>query len=256
MKYRPLSPVITKLLLPAFLAILLPATPGMLEAKEPASPGILEFSCVTWNNLPCPDLFYRQGNKYLPIKLSPGQRSQSYPLKDARALELFIPMESPADGAKPASPDHYEMVGLAPLLEGAKRMLFLIEAKKDSNGLPLQLRGLDDSVESFPAGSFRFINLTPDLLRIEFGGATHELPQGEAKVVAPDLTAAGGFVPVIIKDAEGRKILENRFFAQPTGRELVVISPPADGRPEMSLKFLSDVIPATPTPRKKASSPR
>jgi len=128
--------VITKLLLPAFLAILLPATPGMLEAKEPASPGILEFSCVAWDHLPCAELFYRQGNKFLPIKLSPGQRSQFYPLKDA----------------------------------------------------------------------------------------------------------------------EGRNILENRFFAQPTGRELVVISPPAEGQTEMSLKFLSDIIPASPTPRKKASS--
>lgn len=239
----------------AILAILLSATPAMLDAKEPvsASPGIFEFSCVGWDHLPSPELFYRQGNKYLPIQLSSGQRSQVYTLKDAHALELFIQKESPADGGKPDSPDHYELAGLAPLLEGTKRMLFLIEAKEDSNGLGLQLRGMDDSLESFPAGSFRFINLTPNFLMIEFGGATHELPEGEAKVVAPDLDATGGFVPVIIKDAEGRNILENRFFAQRTGRELVVISPPAEGRTEMSLKFLSDVIPASPTPRKNAS---
>lgn len=252
MKSKLISPAMLKRLLAAILPL---AIPVMLEADElvSASPEVIEFSCVTWDYRSSPELFYRQGNKYLPIQLSPGQRSQAYFLEGARALELFMQKESPADGGTPASADHYELAGLAPLLEGTKRMLFLIEAKKDSNGLPLQLRGMDDSVESFPAGSFRFINLTPNSLNIEFGEATHELPEGEAKVMAPDLAATGGFVPVIIKDAEGRKILENRFFAQRTGRELVVISPPAEGRTEMSLRFLSDVIPASPTPRKKAS---
>jgi hypothetical protein len=241
--------------LAAFLAILPLATSSTLEAKEKksASPETIEFSCVAWDNLPCPELFYRQGNKYLPIKLSPGQRSQSYQLQDAHALELFIQKEKAAGGGKPASSDKYELGGLAPLLEGAKSMLFLIEVRKASNGLPLQLRGMDDSLETFPAGSFRFLNLTPDLLRIEFGGATHELPPGEMKVVTPELPAAGGFLPVTIKKEDDRNILENRFFAQRTGRELVVISPPAEGRTEISLKFLSDFIPASPPNGKKAA---
>jgi len=258
MKSRPVSLVLSKFLLTALLAVLPLASTATLQAGEPvsATPGIREFSCIAWDNLPCPELFYRQGNRYVPIKLSPGQRSQAYPLKDAHALELFFLKERAADSGKPASSDNFELAGLAPLLPEAKRMLFLIEVRKDFNGLPLQLRGMDDSVETFPAGSFRFFNQTPNLLRIEFGGATLDVPQGEAKVVVPALTAAGGFLPVIIKDAEGRNILENRFFAQRTGRELVVISPPVEGRTEMSLKIFSDVIPASPTPPKKASSPR
>lgn len=249
--------MIPKRLLSAFLAILPLAHPGALQAgeKESADPHTVEFSCVAWENLPFPELFYREGKEYLPIKPSAGQRSPAYNLRDAHALELFVRKEKAAAGGKSASSESYELAGLAPLLEGAIRMLFLIEptseSDKNSNGLPLQLRGMDDSLETFPAGSFRFINLTPDLLRIEFGGATHDLPEGEAKVLTADLSATGGFLPIIIRNEEGRTVLENRLFGQRTGRELVIISPPDEGRKGLKVKFLSDVIPASPSPVKK-----
>ena len=245
-------------MLAAFLAILPLAIPAALQAEEKESPDpqTVGFSCVAWDIQPFPELFYREGKEYLPIKLSAGQRSPAYHIQDAHALELFVRKEKAASDGKSVSFDSYKLAGLAPLLEGVGRMLFLIEptneSDKYSNGLPLQLRGMDDSLETFPAGSFRFINLTPDLLRIEFGGATHDLPEGDAKILTPDLSAAGGFLPVIIKNEEGRIVLENRFFAQRTGRELVIISPPDEGRKELKVKFLSDAIPASPSPVKKA----
>ena len=254
-RVNPLSRVKPKLLLAVLLAILPLAAPatGHAKAEESASAGPLGFSCVAWGDLPCPELFYRRGNEFLPIKLSPGQRSQAYPLLiGVRVLELYIKNEKGA-GKLESSAD-FELAGLAPLPQGAKRMLFLIEAKKDANGLPLQLRGMDDSLEAFPAGSFRFINQTPNLLRAELGGTTHELPQGEMKVVTPDLPAGGGFLPVIIKNEEGRNVLESRFFAQRAERELVVIRPPAEGRMELSVKFLSDVVPSSSPPAEKAPS--
>lgn len=215
----------------------------------------IEFSCVVWENLPCPELYYLHGKQLLPLELSAGQRSKVYPLKGVAALELFIRKERTAGSAKSAAAPEYERVGMAPLLEGVKRMLFLIEANKDSKGLPLLLLGMDDTLAAFPAGSLRFSNQTPNALRLELAGVTHELPQGALTVVKPDLPEAGGFLPVIIKNKEGRNVLETRFFAQRTGRELILIRPPAEGLTELAVKFLSDTIPAGP-PSGKKPAPR
>ena len=245
----------TKRLLTVLLVILPLAIPTALYAKSEDSghsKGI-EFSCAAWENLPYPELLYRHGEEYLPLELSPGQRSKAYPLKGVEALELFIRKEKPAAPGKSDASPEYERVGMAPLLNGVKKMLFLIESKEDSSGLPLQLLGMDDSLKAFPAGSLRFINQTPNPLRIELAGVTHELPQGALKVIIPELPEAGGFLPAIIRNEEGRSLFENRFFAQRSGRELVIIGPPAEGRTELAMKFLSETIPASPPSDRKPS---
>jgi hypothetical protein len=247
-------------LLAVFPAILLLFVPATLEAKgkKRATPPAVEFSCFVWQDIPIPELFYRQGQQYLPVKLSPGQRSQPCPIQGADALELFQRSAKAAGKGGSVSAADYDLVGRAPLLNGTKRMLFLIEATKDSgknsNSHPFRLHGMDDSLEAFPAGSFRFVNLTPDLLRIELAGAILELPGGAQKVVTPEIPESGGFLPVVIKNETGRHLLENRLLAQRTGRELVLIAPPAGGRTDLTVKFLSDSIPASSKSGEKAPS--
>jgi len=256
MKFNLPSLMKNKFILTLLLTLLPLATSVTMQAKgEDAgrSKG-MEFTCAVWEHLPYPELFYRQGSEHLPLVLSEGQRSKIYPLKGAESLELFTRKDKPAAAGTSNVSLEYELIGTAPLLKGVKRMLFLIEAKKDAKGLPLQLLGIDDSVETYPAGSFRFINQTPDLLRIEFGGTSCELPPGALKVVMPEIPAAGGFLPAIIKNAEGRNLLENRFFAQHAGRELVIIKPPAEGRTELVMAYLSDTVAVSPVPAKKPAS--
>jgi hypothetical protein len=238
----------TQSLLQLLFALFSFALPLALQAKDesPGHSGSIQFSCAVWEKPPYPELFYHHGGEYLPIEISVGQRSKAYPLNGVEALELFIRKKMPAGAAEPSAAVEYERVGKAPLLPDVKRMLFLIEAKKDANGLPLRVLGIDDSLEIFPAGSYRFFNQTPDLLRIKFGGATHDLPQGALKVVTPELPEAGGFLPVIIRDEQGRILLESRFLAQRTGRELVIIGPPAEGGTGIAIRFLSEIIPPSP----------
>jgi hypothetical protein len=238
----------TQSLLRLFFALFFFALPHALQAKDESSShsGSIQFSCAVWEKLTYPELFYHHGGEYLPIEISVGQRSKAYPIKGVEALELFIRKKMPAGAAESNAAVEYERVGTAPLLPDVKRILFLIDAKKDANGLPLRVLAIDDSLEIFPAGSYRFFNQTPDLLRIKFGGATHDLPQGALKVVTPELPEAGGFLPVIIKNEPGRILLENRFLAQRTGRELVIIGPPAEGRTGIAIQFLSEIIPASP----------
>lgn len=246
----------TKSLLAIFLGILPFALPASLQAKDrdSAPAAAINFTCAAWGVLPYPELFYHRGGEYLPVELSAGQRSKVYPLKGAEVFELFSRKETVAGAGESSATPEYERVGTTTLPVGATRMLFLIDAKKDANGLPLQLLAMDDSLETFPAGSYRFFNQTPELLRIDFGGATHDLPPSELKIVRPVLTEAGGFLPVVIKNEQGRSLLENRFQAQRTGRELVIISPPAEGRTELAIKFLSELIPDSPPNAKKPTS--
>lgn len=246
MKFDPQHPMKTQSLLRLLSALFSIALPVALQAKDesPGHSGSIRFSCAVWEKPPYPELFYHHGGEYLTIEVSVGQRSKAYPLKGVEALELFIRKKMPAAAAESNAAVEYERVGTAPLLPDAKRILFLIDAKKDANGLPLRVLAIDDSLEIFPAGSYRFFNRTPDLLRIEFGGATHDLPQGGWKVVTPELPEAGGFLPAILRDEQGRILLENRFLAQPTGRELVIIGPPAEGRTGIAIRFLSEIIPA------------
>jgi len=100
-----------------------------------------------------------------------------------------------------------------------------LKAKNEGQGPPLQLSAMDDSLESFQTGSYRFLNRTPDLLQINFGGATHEFPPGELKIVTPVLPEAGGFIHVAMKNEQRFSLFANRFLAQRNGRELVIISP-------------------------------
>jgi hypothetical protein len=246
----------TQSLLRLFFALFSFALPFALQAKEksPGHAGSIQFSCAVWDTLPNPALFYHHGGEYLPIELSAGQRSKAYPLKGVEALELFIRKATVAGAAESSAAVEYERVGTAPLLPDVKRILFLIESKKDANGLPLRVLGIDDSLEIFPAGSYRFFNQTPGLLRIDFGGATHDLPPDEWKIVTPVLPEAGGFLPVVIKNEQGLSLLENRFLAQRTGRELVIISPPAEGRTELVIKFLSEIVPVSAPNAKKPTS--
>jgi hypothetical protein len=243
----------TQSLLRLLFALFSFALPVALQAKDgsPGHSGSIQFSCVVWEKLSYPELFYHHGGEYLPIETSAGQRSKAYPLKGVEALELFIRKTTVAGATESSAPPEYERVGTAPLLPEVKRLLFLIDAKKDANGLPLRVLGIDDSLEIFPAGSYRFFNRTPDLLRIEFGGATHDLPQGASKVVTPELPEAGGFLPVIIRNAPGRILLENRFLAQRTVRELVIIGPPTEGRTGIAIQSLSEIIPASPPSTRK-----
>ena len=211
--------------------------PFVCGAQLPQDSESCHFSCVVLENLPFPQLYYREGKVMLPIKLSPGTRSELYRLQDSTALELYI-LKTDSRG----KPD-YEMVGRGPLLPETKRMLFLISETKASDGLPLMLFGLDDSLKTFPPGTFRFINFTPHKLKVIFGGSTTTLQPEELQVVRSNISQSGGFLPFLITNKAGETVFETRLYAQPTGREMVFISPVSDRQASrVAVKFISQIL--------------
>jgi hypothetical protein len=200
----------------------------------------MEFSCVVWQQLPIIPVFYRDGKNYLPLEFSLGNRSQLYPLNEAVTLELYEKTVG-ADGATT-----YKLVGKAHVVAGTRRMLFLIDPVSNSTGLPLRVFGVNDALDVFPPGTFRFVNFSTTALQVKFGGQIHKLPAGEMSVIKSNVSEKGGFLPFFIGDASGKIVFETRLFGQPTGRDMVFIGPPTKPEGEPMVKFLTEIIPPAP----------
>lgn len=219
--------------------ILLIVASSSIHAEDPAARSAKEinFSCVVWQLPAYPEIFYRQGEEFRPLKLLPRQRSPNYQLQAREALELYVASNQP-DG----KPGH-QLVGKASLPQGTNQMLFMIQEAANGAKLPLTVFGVDDSLSSFPIGSFRFLNFTKFPLQVEFGGSTNKLPPQAIKVVKPEIPELGGFLPFFIKDLNDNIGFQTRLFAQPRGRKMVLIVPPAKKGENLAVLFLPQIIP-------------
>jgi hypothetical protein len=226
---------------------LLAATPTLLRAQSATEKPAVEFSCLVWEPLPFPAIFYFDGKSYLPLELSPGNRSKLYPLQESAALELYV-NDVGDDGS-----ETYKLIGQSPLLAGTRRMLFVIEPAEQSAGLPLTIFGIDDALDNFPPGTFKFLNFSKSVLQVKFGSEITPLPADEIRVVKSNAPKLGGFLPFMIGDARGNIVFETRLFGQPTGREIVFIGPPAKPGGPPRLNFVTQIIP--PEPPNSAANP-
>ena len=230
------------------------ALPVALQAKDesPGHSGSIQFSCAVWEKLSYPELFYRDGKSYLPLEFFPGNRSQLYPLKDGNALELYEKVTA-EDGEVT-----YQLVGKAPLVAGARRMLFLVDPVANASRLPLKLYGVNDALDVFPPGTMRFFNFSPTELQVKFAGQVSKLTAGGMSLVKSNVSEKGGFIPFLIGDPKGAVVFETRLFSQPTGRDMVFISAPAQPGGRVLVKVLPQLIapePPQPAGPQPSSSP-
>ena len=230
-------------LLPATLCILvLLGCQGLLPAQHASGKPSVNFSCVIWQNLSIPELFYRDGEAYLPLELHVGSRSELYVLKQSDTLELYVP-STDGNASNTDETRGYTLVGKAPLVKESRRILFIIDQAEASSGLRLKVFGVDDSLELFPPGSFSFLNFSGKPVQVKFSGSIHKLSTGQIKVVKSDAPARGGFIPFLIGDSEGGILFETRLFGQPTGRDMVFIGPSSKAGEKPKVKFLPQIIP-------------
>ena len=214
---------------------LLPSLPG----QEPAG-GSFEFSFVAWENLSIPEVLYKDGGNYHVIELIKRQRSKVYEFKRAQSdMRLYV-QEVNDEGELV-----YKVIGRAAIKAGSSRMLFFIQERvnKKDDELPLFLSGIDDSLDAFPMGSFRFVNNTKVPMQVLFPNTRAELPAKSSKVLSPKIAKLGGFIPLYVLDMEKNVLFESRFFAQPRGRKMVFISPPKKPGGKVHLAFLPHIVP-------------
>ncbi|MFC5051414.1 hypothetical protein ACFPK9_12440 [Rubritalea spongiae] len=215
-----------------FLLILVPSGVQAQNAKSARA-----FSLLSWEELPYDSVYYRNGSTMNKVKIKVGRRSESYPLPSDGKLEMFISEKDPE------GKDKYKMIGQATIMQGAKKMLYVVVANKKASSLPLSMFGINDSIDVFPAGSFRFLNFTSVPIEGAFSGDVFRLQPGKTTVVKTKKLTGGSFHPFYLRTVKGVMLYETRLLGQPSGREIVFIMPPNNGSGRVNIKFLPQTVP-------------
>ena len=204
-----------------------------------------QFSCVSWNKLSMAELFFRNGKKFMPLRVKAKNRSELYPLGKSQALEVYVKAEEGEE-------EEYRMVGKASIPENSGRVLFLIaevKSPKNASDLPLRISGIDDGLKTFPPGSFRFMNNTRAPLTVIFDKQKKNIPPRKMSVIKFKASSDGGLIPFYIRGPKGEDLYENRLFGRPTGRDMLFIGNPTRKGGRLNILLLPQIV----APRLRAS---
>ena len=202
----------------------------------------LKFSCLYWEGKPQENLYYREGESFHPLKFKQAARSESFALKGMKNFELYREAIDPQEDEPP-----YTLLAQASL-PTAKQVLLLVipfEAQERTN---YRVIAMDDSLSTFPTGTFRFANFTNQPLIIKFADKVEKLAAGKLVVMKCQSGKQGGFEPLLIGNSEGKTIFGTRLFGQPTSRDLAFISPPVKKGAMPRVKFITQLVPPTKNP--------
>lgn len=202
----------------------------------------LKFSCLYWEGAPPETLYYRQGKEFQPIEFKEGVRSEDFALKATPVFELYREVQEPKEDEPP-----YQLLSKATIPPNSKQVLFLVIPFETKKEVQYKVVAMDDSLTSFPRGTFRFANFTSELLMVKFAGKIKKIPSKDMVVMSCQAGKNGGFEPFILGDSKGKQIFGTRLFGQPSGRELIFISPPSKNGGTPRVKFISQLL-APPVP--------
>jgi hypothetical protein len=218
---------------------------GIIEAQTQRQLSKIKFTCLLWEGPLEQELFYRDGDNFNILEVFTGSRSREHVLAKSSEFGLYVKDDSAEDPEQP-----YRLVGKTTLLAGTKQILFILFKHETDAGLGFHLLPVDDSLDSFPAGTFRFANFSNESLFVKFAGRVKKISPRGMTDMKSDVDAGGGLIPFIIGNEAEEKIFETRLFAQSTGREIVFIGRPkvAGGLP--SVRFLPQLLPQKlPSPK-------
>lgn len=215
-------------------------SPQFASAQPAPTLSSFQFSCVSFKELSL-DLYYLNENTYEKIDMRPQQRSRLYKLKPVGELVSFYTQETDENGVI-----SYRVVGQAKVIPQAERMLFFLSELGVENELPLRVVGVDDSLNVFPPGSFRFVNMTNLSLRAVIEDVNVLIAPGSMRVINPEIPADGGFIPFYVGDESGQEVLlETAIYSQPRGREMlfVTLEPVERRSDQVKIQYLSENVP-------------
>lgn len=208
----------------------------------------ISLTCTLWDTIAYETLYFQNDGAYLPLKLYKGARSPEYEatIGPENKFKLFVPEED-EDGKI-----IYKLVGIAPLVANTKKVLYVIFPKTaEAGGLPLQLYGIDDSFESSPPASYRFVNFTKNMLNVHIAGRDSVVKPKEVKVVSYTPSKEGAFEPFIVKDSSNRKVFETRLICRATGRNILFIMPAPKKGGIVKIRSIPQTLPKVDTSIRK-----
>ena len=228
------------------LLVLLVLAPVGLTAQTHEPTKVIECTYIYWDGIPEGELYFRMGEEYHPMVFRHGSRAAAISVARMERFEVFRKVDKPLEGEA-----LYEFITETAVPHDARRILFMVMAPNQEDG-DHRVFALDDSPVVFGRRTFRFVNLTQQMISVEFAGETQQVEVDDVVVMESGVDKKGGFIPCIMRDPEGETIYGTRLFAQPNGREDVFIRPsPIKGRKAPSIKFISQLIAAAPVENKQ-----
>ena len=230
----------------ALVSLLLLGLPSELKAQTHEPSKVIECTYIYWDGIPEGELYFRMGEEYHPMAFRRGSRAAAISVARMERFEVFRKVDKPLEGEA-----LYEFIAETAVPHDARRILFMVMAPNQEDG-DHRVFALDDSPVVFGRRTFRFVNLTQQMISVEFAGETQQVEVDDVVVMESRVDKKGGFIPCIMRDPEGETIYGTRLFAQPNGREDVFIRPsPIKGRKAPSIKFISQLIAAAPVENKQ-----
>jgi len=141
---------------------------GHVHAQGQEKKQGIQFSCMLWSG-PLPEkIYYQDGEDYREVIPFTSSRSLPHQLEKSTQFRLFTMSEVEGEDEEPV----YTLVGQTALLPGVQRILFILFPTKDdaSEALEIRIMALDDTLNGFPPGSFRFVNFSGSDLLVKFAG--------------------------------------------------------------------------------------
>ena len=167
------------------------------------------------------DLYFARDGEDVKVKIYDGLRSPFLEFTEAETI-LFYRMEVDDEGVVIRTP-----VLTVPVAEAGKWPLLIFTPDEDVEG-GLRCKAIADDLESFPQGSFRFINLTAVKLGIAMGDEMMVMEPREMKTMVveagDDPNEATRFIRLVAETKSGPvRIYSNNWVVKPTQRTLVLI---------------------------------
>lgn len=198
------------------------------------------FTCLVWHDLPIKELFYNIKKEYKPLEFRRNKRSKSYPLDNGATFNIYQSVISDTGD------QIYQTVGMVDIPSNINRPLFIIEPNKNkaSEGLPLNILVVDDSEESFPAGSFKFMNFSNQNLLIKIGKEVLMLPKSEFKAIDSQAPEQGGLIPIKFGNTKGEKLHFTRIYGHKNSREMIFIRQSDNPQKVIDLTYVTQNLPS------------
>jgi hypothetical protein len=144
-----------------------------------------------------------------------------------------------------------ERVGEIVLRAEPRRQLLLLW-EQPAGSSQYSVRSMDDDLNSFPIGSFRFVNLCPFPLELKIGDEQHGVDRGGAVIVAGNFNHGEHYQALMVSRVEGeyRQAYSSMLYFNRRARILYFILPRDDpssggvrliGIPQSERHFQTDV---------------
>jgi hypothetical protein len=225
-------------------ALVLVAVAG---AQSPA-PKTIRFRTLSWAD-PVEGVFYEAKGKPTPITAQSWGRSDFYQAEAAEKV-VFFKQAKGSDGRM------VRTVVAEAALEGKSGLLLFLFSKQPNGQLRVNVA--EDDTTQFPAGSYRFVNLSSSSLMVAAGSARALIAPGESKVLTSRPDEATHGVNVRLATAAGeasQMIYADVWLWSADARTLVYASDTGNPQVPVDLKritenarFDKDPAPAAPAP--------